>query len=228
MARNILAELKEAQKQAAVLKNVRDSRAAKLAELEDAKSAAHIAEAEIPAMIEKKGDVQAALALGTGGSKAELDQIVKQIAQAQATVESHTQTVAGLKRSLDAAESDLEPVRYKAHMLVCELLREEANKVQADYIVTAGKLLSQFRQLQALGMLAAMDNRGDVFSMGGEYLHLSIPVFQLEASGQWPHGANSMWPKWMPCADITNNNREYVDGDVVAEKARLEGMGITL
>jgi hypothetical protein len=228
MAKNtLLEELKDAQKKVRVAEAQRDGIAAKLSEHENGKCAAHAAEQEIPELIKLKGDIQAEMALGNNSRKGELDQIGNKISKAQQDVEIHTQTVAGLNRSLAVAMSDLEQVKHPAHLLTSAFIRSEADRIQAEYLNDAKSLLAKFRQLQALGTLAGQNSRGDVFATGNEAKHLSIPVFQLEASGQWPYYGNQ-WPRWTPAIDITDGDRAYMHQDADAEKARLESMGITL
>lgn len=198
---------------------------AKLQEVESQQSPAHIAEASISKLQERKQDVQADIALGTG-KQSDLDQVNKEIAAAQEAIETHTQTVAGLQRKLEQANQDYAGLKHKKDVLFAELVRGEAEELHCEYMEHAKVLVSLFHRLQALANIYKAGYTPDAFYLGNEHTVFSLPVFQFTSSGQFPVMGSYHPSKLIAGCEIVDQYPVYSHVDVDTEKARLAKLGI--
>lgn len=224
--KNLVEELKAVQEQIAAGETVCNEIRAKLVEVEDQQSAAHVAERNMPQLLQRKEDLQADIAMGATGKQKELDQVNKDIAKAQQDVEYHNQTVSGLSRRLQEAESGLEQLRHRKVVLVESWVRNEAERIQAEAMEHARGFLSRFKQLQALVHIHdRVKGHTDPIGNGMEHQFLSIPVFRLESAGQHSSDPSVSWPEWQP-ARVVKSGCGVAAEDLAAEQARLAGMGL--
>lgn len=221
-----LNEIKSAQVAQTAAKKLCDDITAKLTEIEDAKSLAHLAAAEIPKLKIRKQDFQADISLGVPVKQSEIDKVDAAISKAEADVEEHTRTVAGLKSKLATTQVSLHTAEDRCLVLKRAFVESEAESLCGDYMIHAQNLISAFRRLMALDQLSK-GLGGNPFIDGAARNNVFIPVFNFASSGQSPtqqlgHGGN-----WSPAVDLINTIA-YAQADEDAERANLVRLGINI
>lgn len=220
-----LEAIKENQAKMTDTKKRIDELQSKLTEAEDVRNAAHVAERNLPAMLEKKQDIQADIAIGTG-KQSDLDKVNQEISKAQSDVAYHTETVAGLQRRLDAANHEFNGLKDAALYAVRTFIENEAEGIHVLYMESANNLLALFRSLKALSNLSKGIG-GNPFATGDEHKVIAIPVFQFASSGQWPENLSGAGCRWISAVEMANPTI-YAQADEDAERAKLVKMGIQI
>ncbi len=208
-------ELKAVQSDVQKAQKVCNEISTKLAEVENAQSAVHLAAAEIPKLENQKKAFLADLVLGKSVKQSEIDQITAQIAKAISEVERHEQIVSGLNTKLLEAQSTYSTLTNKSLLLKRSFVEQEGVVLHAEYITQAKALLTTFRRLCALSTLS-QGIGGNPFGSGNEHMVFSIPEFRYvtnEVIGLTTDMANPV---------------VYAHKDEDAERSRLVNMGILI
>jgi len=220
----LLKEIKTAQAGAATAKKSVDEITETLAKMEDVKSAAHLAQAEIPNHRSRLAGLQADQATGKNVKQGDIDQLTADIKKAESEIEYHERTVTGLKSKL--ADAEVEHGNHEDRVLVLKrkFIESEAEYLHTLYMEQAKHLLSTFRKIRALSAISKGIG-GNTFATGDEHKVIAIPVFQFASSGQWPENYSGLGCRWLPAADMSNPAL-YAQADEDAEKTRLVNLGI--
>lgn len=219
-----LKEIRAVQAEAETAKKRVDEITGTLAKMEDLKSAAHLAQAEIPNHRSRLAGLQADQATGKNVKQADIDQLTADIKKAESEIEYHERTVTGLKSKLAAAEVEHGNNEDRVLVLKRKFIESEAEYLHTLYMEQAKHLLSTFRKIRALSAISKGIG-GNTFATGDEHKVIAIPVFQFASSGQWPENYSGLGCRWLPAADMSNPPL-YAQADEDAEKTRLVNLGI--
>lgn len=223
----LLKQIKSAQEMRVATKKICGEIDSRLAEIEDVKNQAHVAEANIPELNLRKQAFQADIALGKPVPQTDIDQVNAALTKATADVEEHTHTVAGLKSKQAAVVNDLRLIDESLLVLMREFIEKEAESLCGDYMAQAQTLLSTFRRLKALDGLSRGIG-GNPFADAGVHKKLSIPVFNFACSAYSPEQQMGNSGLWGPVIELDNTMTGYVEKDMDAERSRFVSLGIII
>jgi hypothetical protein len=174
---------------------------ATLGEVENAQNAAHVAERNLPDLLERRQALQADIATGKVGKQTELESLNQEIAKIQEVLAYHNETVSGLQRKLQLAENAHNSLNASIKAQGLKIIEALAEEIHIEYLGHARELLSRFNKLQALANVYGSKSGRTAFGSGNLHQYFLIPQFKLN-----PNGVNA-GPEWPPAREVHHRGR---------------------
>lgn len=222
-------EIKELDQMITKKRNSLSALSKKLSDVESSANDMHALVGNLPAMQDNIISLRADIAMGEARQD-DLDQAIQELDAAKNKIDEYQQLVDGLKKKMKDSSSALRSAESKINILIEKQIRQEAEKLGAEYLVTANDLIAKFRQL--MGVIKIHDQlRGTADPIGSNQFEpgaLSIPVFRLASIGQHPN-VSITWPVLNEATKIKHQyGLLYAADDFAAAKKRLIGLGLPL
>jgi len=225
------ADVAEAEERVAYLQGVVEQQQGIIA---DAKSYV----TNVPELMAKRENLLADFVLGHGNQDA-IDTLDKEIAAAREELSKHTtratsvtadakQTIAGLKRKLEATREDLSELQSQTPSVIDSFLMIEAERLGAEYVDAALVTAEKHRQLLAMDALIVKHNNHERSkSIRGLYnMELHLPLFRLNCHRR--HDNPNRREDQLYRAKETQLYDEVRTAAVDQERERITNLGVNL